>query len=293
MFPCATSRSTAPSASPAPTAASGPSRCNPAAATPRRSPASPSTGSPVFAQNAIWNDFKLTQPNPDGFTIVKRTGPESTWIFSAAGTRASGLAYAGDLGGGLAVSIQNFWQSFPAALEVQNAASASAKAIAWLWSPDAPEMDMRFYDTHGHGLPAAYEDAQPGLSTAYGVARTSELTLFASSAFPAKPDTVAMAAAGTQLPLLAATPEYIHSTGVFGVWSLPDRSTAVQEIHRGRSRFRPRLLPAPGRRSLLVRLLAVWRLHPLLLRSPPRLALRLGRSCMGQYRTWRTALALV
>ncbi|MGA1981960.1 MAG: twin-arginine translocation signal domain-containing protein [Acidobacteriaceae bacterium] len=189
----------------------------------------PLAGNPIFAKNAIWNDFKLIQPNPDGFTIVKRTGPESTWVYSNSGTRAPGLAYAGDLGGGLAVSIKDFWQSFPAALEVQNAASPAAKLVAWLWSPDAPEMDMRFYDTHGHGLDAAYEDAQPGLSTAYGVARTSELTLFASSAFPAKPDTVAMAAAGAQLPLLAATPEYIHSTGVFGAWSLPDRSTPFKK----------------------------------------------------------------
>jgi hypothetical protein len=184
---------------------------------------------PVFEQNAIWNDFKLTQPTPDGFTITKRTSAGQTWIFSAAGKRASGLVYAGDLGGGLAVSIRNFWQSYPAALEVQDAASARAKLIAWLWSPDAPEMDMRFYDTHGHGLPAAYEDAQPGLSTAYGVARTSELTLFASSAFPSKSETAAMAVSATQLPLLAATPEYIHSTGVFGVWSLPDRSTAFKK----------------------------------------------------------------
>jgi hypothetical protein len=184
------------------------------------------TGSPVFAKNAIWNDFKLSQPTPNGFTIVKRTNPASTWLFSTAGKRAAGLAYAGDLGGGLAVSIKNFWQSFPAGLEVQNAASPAAKLVAWLWSPEAAEMDMRFYDKAGHGLDAAYEDAQPGLSTAYGVARTSELTLFASDAFPAKPDTVAMAAAGAQLPLLAASPEYIHSTGVFGIWSLPDRSTA-------------------------------------------------------------------
>ncbi len=189
----------------------------------------PFSGNAVFAKNAIWNDFKLIQPNPDGFTIIKRTGPESTWLFSAAGTRAPGLAYAGDLGGGLAVSIKNFWQSFPAALEIQQAASPTAKLVAWLWSPDAPEMDMRFYDTHGHGLDAAYEDAQPGLSTAYGVARSSELTLFASAAFPAKPDTVAMAAVGAQLPLLAASPEYIHSTGVFGVWSLQDRSTPFKK----------------------------------------------------------------
>jgi hypothetical protein len=189
----------------------------------------PFSGSSVFAKNAIWNDFKLIQPTPDGFTIIKRTGPKSTWLYSTAGKRAPGLAYVGDLGGGLAISVKNFWQSFPAALEVQNAASPAAKLVAWLWSPDAPEMDMRFYDAAGHGLDAAYEDAQPGLSTAYGVARTSELTLFAASAFPAKPDTVAMATAGAQLPLLAASPEYIHSTGVFGSWSLIDRSTPFKK----------------------------------------------------------------
>jgi hypothetical protein len=201
----------------------------PGGGSPAQESGQPFTASPVFSKNAIWNDFKLIQPNPDGFTIIKRTGPESTWLYSNAGGRAPGLAYAGDLGGGLAVSIKNFWQSFPAGLEIRNAASPTAKLVAWLWSPDAPEMDMRFYDKQGHGLDAAYEDAQPGLSTAYGVARTSELTLFASSAFPAKPDTVAMAAAGSQLPLLAATPEYIHSTGVFGAWSLPDRSTAFRK----------------------------------------------------------------
>ncbi|SNT12090.1 Tat (twin-arginine translocation) pathway signal sequence [Granulicella rosea] len=184
---------------------------------------------PVFAQNAIWNDFKLSQPNPDGFTIVKRTGAESTWIHSASGTRAAGLASVGDLGGGLAVSIRNFWQSFPAGLEIQNAASESARLIAWLWSPEAPEMDMRFYDTHGHGLPAAYEDAQPGLSTAYGVARTSELSVFAASAFVTKAETVAMATAGAQQPIFAASPEYLHSADVFGVWSLPDRSTPFKK----------------------------------------------------------------
>ena len=184
---------------------------------------------PVFLQNAIWTEFKLSQPNPQGFTVTKRTGPESAWVFSASGTRAPGLAYAGDLGGGLAVSIRNFWQSYPAALEVRNAASANARIVAWLWSPDAPAMDMRFYDTHVHGLPAAYEDAQPGLSTPYGVARTSEFTLFASGTFPAKAETVAMASAAQSLPILAASPEHIHAAGVFGSWSLPDRSTPFKK----------------------------------------------------------------
>jgi hypothetical protein len=189
----------------------------------------PFPGNPVFAKNAIWNDFKLIQPDPGGFTIVKRTNPKATWLYSTAGKRAPGLAFAGDLGGGLAISVKNFWQSFPASLEIQNAASPAAKLVAWLWSPDAPEMDMRFYDTAGHGLDAAYEDAQPGLSTAYGVARTSELTLFASAAWPTREQSAAMASAGNTLPLLAASPEHIHAAGVFGVWSLPDRSTAFKK----------------------------------------------------------------
>ena len=195
----------------------------------RRSRARHSTAADFSRRNAIWDDFKLVQPDPDGFTIVKRTNPKSTWLFSAAGKRAPGLAYVGDLGGGLGISVKNFWQSFPASLEVRHAGSPSAELIAWLWSPDAPEMDMRHYDTHAHGLAASYEDVQPGLSTAYGVARTSELTLYPGGALPARPATLAMANAGSQLPLLACSPEYIHSTGVFGVWSLPDRSTPFKK----------------------------------------------------------------
>ncbi|HWG18876.1 MAG TPA: twin-arginine translocation signal domain-containing protein, partial [Acidobacteriaceae bacterium] len=189
----------------------------------------PFTGSPVFGKNAIWDDFKLAQPTPDGFTIVKRTNPKSTWLFSAAGKRASGLASISDLQGGLGVCIKNFWQSYPSGLEVRSAASASAKLVAWLWSPEAPEMDMRFYDLAGHGLDAAYEDAQPGLSTAHGVARTSELTLFPGAAWLQRTETASMSEAGNKLPLLAASPEYIHSTGVFGAWSPPDRSTAFKK----------------------------------------------------------------
>ena len=186
----------------------------------------PFTGRGEFAQNAIWDDFKLAQPTPDGFTIVKRTNPKSTWLSSNAGKRAAGLAFVGDLTGGLAISVKNFWQSYPAGLEVRGASKPSADLIAWLWSPDGPQMDMRHYDLVAHGLAASYEDVQPGMSTAYGVSRTSELTLYPNaSALPARAMTIAQSQSGMNLPLLVASPAYIHSTGVFGVWSLPDRST--------------------------------------------------------------------
>jgi hypothetical protein len=126
----------------------------------------------LMQQWAVWSDFKLVQPNADGFTIVKRTNPQSTWLAAGAGKRASGLVFVGDASGGLAVSLKNFWQSYPASLEVRNAASDAAELVVWFWSPDADAMDMRHYDTVAHGLEAAYEDVQEGFSLATGVART-------------------------------------------------------------------------------------------------------------------------
>jgi len=90
--------------------------------------------------------------------------------------------------GGLAVGVKNFWQSYPASLEIQKASTEAADLYVWLWSPDAAAMDLRHYDTKAHGLDSSYEDVQPGFSTPHGVARSSEMTLFPSAAVPAKED---------------------------------------------------------------------------------------------------------
>jgi len=183
-------------------------------------------------QLAIWSDYKLTQPTPNGFNIVKRTNAQSTWVFSDSGKRAAGLAFVGDVSGGLALSVKDFWQSYPTAFDVRNAAATGSKAeaelTAWLWSPDAPAMDMRHYATRAHGLQATYEDVQPGMSQAYGVARTSEFTITPTAAVPARARLAALAKAGGARALLSASPQAIHATGVFGVWAPVDRSTPAR-----------------------------------------------------------------
>ncbi|CAN5456253.1 DUF6250 domain-containing protein [soil metagenome] len=174
---------------------------------------------------AIWDDFKLVQPNPDGFTIQKRTNPKSTWLFSAAGKRSTGMAFVGDVTGGLGVSIKNFWQSYPTELQVQNASSPAAQLTAWVWSPESPPMDMRHYDIRAHGLEASYEDVQPGNSTPFGIARTSEFTLWPTAGVPAKADCAKMARTGEVPPMLACSPQHYHDVRAFGVWSVRDTST--------------------------------------------------------------------
>ena len=171
-----------------------------------------------------WDDYKLTQLNSNGFSISKRTNDKSSWLFVDEGKQASGFGLIGDVSGGLGVSLKNFWQSYPAALEVNHARSSKAQLTVWLWSKEAEAMDLRHYDTIPHDLNATYEDVQPGLSTPYGVARTSELTLFPYENLPSKYQTVEMAKCGEETPQLICTPEYLHAVKAFGMWSLPDYS---------------------------------------------------------------------
>ena len=94
-------------------------------------------------------------------------------------------------------------------------------------------MDLRHYDTRAHGLEASYEDVQKGNSTPFGIARTSEFTLWPTSGVPAKAATAAMAKAGTALPMLVASPKHYHAVRAFGLWSMHDTSTPFKAAIEG------------------------------------------------------------
>ncbi len=184
-----------------------------------------------------WSDFTLSQPTSDGFSIRKRTGAGHGWIDAAGGDRAPGLVYVGGITGGIALGLANFWKAGPSRLDVRGAAGEEAKVAAWLWSPDAPAMDLRFYHdglgmtTHAQeneGLEITYEDYEAGWGTPYGVARTSELTLWAFGTTPARDHLVAMARNVETPPRFVCTPSRLREVEVFGDWSLPDRSTPLR-----------------------------------------------------------------
>ncbi|GAA2286326.1 Tat pathway signal sequence domain protein [Glycomyces scopariae] len=180
-----------------------------------------------------WSDYTLRQPNANGFAIRKRTAPGRPWIDVAQGTRADGLAYLGDTGGGIAVGLNGFWQSHPTGLDVRGADSDAATLTTWLWSPDAEPMDLRFYhDGLGQedyadqldALEITYEDYEPGFGTAHGIGRTHELTVTPFAATPPVAE-LARIARGTALrPQLAPAPEALHAARVLGDWDLPDRT---------------------------------------------------------------------
>ena len=174
---------------------------------------------------AHWPDAKVAQTGPNSWSIYKRTSADASWLHYTDGHRASGLVVLGDVSGGLAVGVKDFWQKHPAALEALDGAAEAGEIRVWLWSPDAPAMDLRRYDDKPHGLPVSYEDWKPGWGTPLGIANTHELTLRAFTAIPANEELTALARAASAPPILVTTPQYYHAMQVFGRWSLPDRST--------------------------------------------------------------------
>ncbi|MGX5716615.1 exo-rhamnogalacturonan lyase family protein [Arthrobacter sp. MAHUQ-56] len=184
-----------------------------------------------------WGDYTLAQLTADGFELRKRTAQGHGWVGISGGTRSAGFCALSDTRGGLGVGIKDFWQSHPGQLDIRGAAGSDATLTAWLYSPEAQPMDLRFYhdglgqDTFEEqleGLEITYEDYEPGFGNATGIARTSELTLFAYDSTPPTESLAADAAAAAQPALLQATPEYLHSAGVFGDWDPVDRSTPAR-----------------------------------------------------------------
>ncbi len=183
-----------------------------------------------------WGDFTLAQLSANGFTLRKRTKTGHGWIDVDQGGRSSGVAYVGGASGGVLFGMRDFWQLHPTQIDIRNASTEVAQATLWIWSPEAPAMDVRFYhdglgmDTYEEqyegGLAITYEDYEPGFGSAYGVARTSDITIYAVDSTPSREATIALAETICNPPLLTATAEDFLAAGVFGsLWSLPDHST--------------------------------------------------------------------
>jgi hypothetical protein len=178
---------------------------------------------------ALWNDFTLFQESARHFAVWKRTSAAGSWLKHAGrGDRASGFGYVGGVSGGLGFGLRDFWQRAPRSLDVRGAATGTASVTLWSYSPLAPAMDLRTYDTVAHGLDLSYEDVQAGFATPQGMVRSTEMQLWAMAATPARDTIAALSATLTAPPQLVTTPETYHAAGVFGRWSLPDRSTPAR-----------------------------------------------------------------
>ncbi len=167
---------------------------------------------------AQWDGFRLTQLTPNAYSIRKRTGSLSPWIGTMEGRRSDGTVTVGDSTSCMSFTLKDFWQSCPSSLQVDGARSDTADVCISLYAPEAEAFSFAHYDTIAHTLDASYEDVQPGLSTAVGIARTSEI--YVNVGMPAS-RRVASDGCRDDVCQLLPTPEYLHRKRAFGIWSLP------------------------------------------------------------------------
>lgn len=181
----------------------------------------------MIRQIASWDGFRLSQLSPNGFSIRKRATAQSPWIGTIEGHRAPGMIAIGNNTSSVALHLTDFWQTYPSTLQVDDMRSDMATVTLSLWSKEAEAMRFEHYDTIPHGLDAAYEDVQPGMSTANGIAVTSTIYLYSYD----KPidELTAQLPSLAQHPQFVCTPEYLHEKKAFGIWSL-DKGTKLDTL---------------------------------------------------------------
>ncbi|OHE97021.1 hypothetical protein CORC01_07630 [Colletotrichum orchidophilum] len=180
-----------------------------------------------------WSDFSLHQLSPDGFTLEKRLREDHPWIKTASGTKSGGVIYVGGANrGGLVIGSRHFWERYPTGIDIRGlgAAQDDTEVTLWLYDPKAGPMDLRPYhdglgqqgfDDQLDALKITYEDWEPGLGSAYGVARTNEIVVSVTDSTPAGNDFSSISRLIRDPPKLLPTQEAIHLSQAFGTYWSP------------------------------------------------------------------------
>ncbi len=92
----------------------------------------PATVQAGYQDLPLWGDFTLAQHAATHCAVWKRTSDQTSWLKHAGfADRAPGFGYAGGVSGGLGFGLRDFWQRFPRALDVRDAAKDTATVTLW------------------------------------------------------------------------------------------------------------------------------------------------------------------
>jgi len=102
-----------------------------------------------------WSDWSLDQQGSERFTIRKRTdkGSKVIWLNAGEGWRSAGTGFVGGAtAGGVGWGLKEAWQRATTGADVRGTTGGAAQVTVWAYSPRAPALDLRHYDTVPHGV---------------------------------------------------------------------------------------------------------------------------------------------
>lgn len=197
----------------------------------------------------VWDAWRLKGTQAGGFVVEKRTEGEGRgWVrCPGGGGRAGGVVFVGAAGvGGLGVGVRYFWERGPGGLEVRGVAGEAGEVIVWLWGPEGGAMDVRDWrgslGERGYGeqveaMGVTYEDWEEGMGGPEGVARTSEVVVWAEEGVPGTERLAEWTRVVRSPPVLVAGAERVRGTGALGGYWSPGRGARVEREVDGRLDF--------------------------------------------------------
>ncbi len=181
----------------------------------------------VIPNAPAWDTYSICQDSATHFCIKKKQDYEGCYIESLHGMRSGGVLAAGSETGSIMVGNRDFWQKYPAGIDISGLTKDEMNVDIWFYSPKAEAFDFRHYAPRGYNQ-VCYEGYDYKGADADGIALTSEAQLtYYKEMIPSDDKVKAYVDRIEDMPLYVADPEFYHENACFGTWSLADRSTEL------------------------------------------------------------------
>lgn len=184
----------------------------------------------VLKDTPYWDTFDLCQDSATHYLIKKKlAGDDLCYIEAQHGVRTNGGASFGSEEGSVIMSIRDFWEKYPSGYEIKNMSAEVVTATMWFYSPQTGSYDFRHYARRGYNQ-VCYEGYDYKGADPVGIACTNECSLVYTEKMIPEDDTIVAFCNNVNKPALyVGTPEFYHSMGAFGYWSLPSKNTKMEE----------------------------------------------------------------
>lgn len=183
----------------------------------------------VTGNSPCWDSYFLNQDSPLHFRIHKKLPYEDVcYIDSYHGTRARGAVGFGNGNASVMIGIRDFWQKYPAGLEIKGLSTDMVKAYVWFYSPEAESYDFRHYAKRGYNQ-VCYEGYDYKGADPVGIACTSECAIGFDDKLIMDDHILTEFIDRIDHPqVYVADPLFYHEKRAFGYWSLVHKETEVE-----------------------------------------------------------------
>ena len=176
-----------------------------------------------------WDSWYYTQEHHGYFHIQKKIADEDVCLLTCLeGANGKGAMAFGSENGHIAFAIRDFDKKTPAGFAVEGLSGKMAHMTVWFYDPSCESFDFKHYAKRGYGK-VCYEGYEFKGDSAYGIAVTSEMGLLTGMDFIASDEELeTFAGQINHPPVFVAKPEEYYRKKAFGYWSLPHRSTPME-----------------------------------------------------------------